>query len=91
MSSEIKRDPNPPRLPEWIIRRLAWSEDRFSIQDNLREEYIYIIETRGTRSADLWYWGHMIRSIFPFIKLTIYWRFVMSAPSKACSVQLVTL
>ena len=77
MSSKSNKDPNPPRLPEWIIRRLAWAEDRFSIQENLREEYIYIFETRGARSADLWYWIHMIRSLFPFVKVAIYWRIVM--------------
>lgn len=77
MNSERKKDLNPPRLPEWLIRRLAWAEDRFSILENLREEYTYIITTRGSRSADLWYWGHMFRSLFPFVKFTIYWRFVM--------------
>ncbi len=77
MSTSQKKGLCPPRLPEWIIRRLAWTEDRFSIQDNLREEHICIAETKGSRSADLWYWGHMIRSFFPFVKLAIYWRFVM--------------
>jgi len=77
MSSERKNDSNPPRLPEWIIRRLAWTEDRFSIQENLREEYTYILTTKGARAANLWYWRHMIRSLLPFVKFTIYWRFVM--------------
>ena len=77
MSSLRNKNPNPPRLPEWIIQRLAWAEDRFSIQENLREEYTYINATRGTRAANLWYWGHIIRSAFPFVKFAIYWRFVM--------------
>jgi len=77
MNSDRKKDLNPPRLPEWLIRRLAWEEDQFSILENLREEYTYIITTRGSRSADLWYWGHMFRSLFPFVKFSIYWRFVM--------------
>lgn len=77
MSSLRNKDLNPPRLAEWIIQRLAWAEDRFSIQENLREEYIYIFETRGSRLANLWYWGHMIRSLFPFVKFSIYWRSVM--------------
>jgi putative ABC transport system permease protein len=77
MSTEQKKDPFPPRLPEWIIQNLAWDEDRLSIRENLREEYIFIAETKGTRWAALWYWGHMIRSIFPFVKLMAYWRFVM--------------
>jgi putative ABC transport system permease protein len=77
MSAERKKVPYPPWLPEWVVKRLAWDEDRLSIQENLREEYIYITEMRGTRSADLWYWGHMIRSLFPFVKWMIFWRFVM--------------
>ena len=77
MSTEQKKDPFPPRLPEWIIQNLAWDEDRLSIRENLHEEYIFIAETKGTRWAALWYWGHMIRSIFPFVKLMAYWRFVM--------------
>ena len=77
MSPERKNDPCPPRLPEWIIRKLSWSEDRFSIQENLREEYKYITEIKGTLPADLWYWGHMIRSFFPFVRFAIYWRIVM--------------
>jgi putative ABC transport system permease protein len=77
MNAVRKKDPHPPRLPEWIIRGLAWDEDRLSIQENLHEEYVYIAETRGTRSADLWYWGHMIRSLFPFVKFAVYWRLVM--------------
>ena len=77
MNSERKKELNPPRLPEWLIWRLAWAEDRFSILENLREEYTYIITTRGSKSADLWYWGHMFRSLFPFVKFAIYWRFVM--------------
>jgi putative ABC transport system permease protein len=77
MNSKEKKDPIPPRLPEWIIRRLAWSDDRSSILENLREDYSYICETKGERSANLWYWAHMIRSLFPFIKFPIYWRLVM--------------
>ena len=77
MSPIRKKDPVPPRFAEWIILRLAWAEDRFSIRENLREEYMYITSTRGVRSADLWYWGHMMRSLFPFVRLAIYWRIVM--------------
>ena len=42
MNVSRKRDPHPPRLPEWIIQRLAWSEDRFSIQENL--SILYVID-----------------------------------------------
>jgi putative ABC transport system permease protein len=72
-----KDDPHPPRFPQWIIRKLAWDEDRTAIQENLREEYMYMAETRGTRLAGLWYWGHMFRSLFPFVKSAVYWRLIV--------------
>jgi len=77
MSSEKMKNQKPPRLAEWIVQKLAWSEDRFSILENLREEYLYILETRGERSANNWYWVHAIRSLFPFARFLIYWRFAM--------------
>ena len=69
--------PRPPRLPEWIITKLAGGEDRFSIQENLREEYAAVKGSRGSKSADLWYWGQMVRTFFPSLKFLIYWRSVM--------------
>ena len=76
--SPIKvQDPRPPRLSEWVIRNLAWDEDRLTIQENLREEYLYIFENKGGLRADLWYWGHMVRSIVPFLKQTAFWRIIM--------------
>ncbi len=77
MKSSNHKDPHPPRLPEWLVQRLAWDEDRTAIRENLREEHLYIAETRGSRLACLWYWMHMIRSLFPFLKFALYWRFVM--------------
>lgn len=77
MKPERKSDPIPPRLAEWIVQRLAWADDRLSIMENLREEYGYILATRGSLSARLWYWEHMLRSIFPFVKFSFYWSFVM--------------
>ena len=77
MSIKRLEDPTPPKLPAWIIRKIAWSEDRLSIQENLYEEYIYLYETSGAKKADLWYCRHMIRSILPFLKFSTYWRFTM--------------
>ncbi|MGD9347915.1 MAG: ABC transporter permease, partial [Candidatus Aminicenantes bacterium] len=77
MSAEKNKDLSPPRMPEWIVRRLAWGEDRSAILENLREEYMYVCEARGERSADLWYWGHMMRTLFPCVRFQLYWRFAM--------------
>jgi len=77
MNSKRKKDPNPPRLPEWIIQRLAWAEDRLSIQENLRDEYMSVKASSGARAANLWYWKHMIRSLVPLVAFSVYWRSVM--------------
>jgi putative ABC transport system permease protein len=77
MSSKRTGSRNPPRLPERIVRRLAWSEDRSSILEDLREEYACLLSTRGVGAADLWYWGHAFRSVVPFLALQAYWRIVM--------------
>ena len=77
MISERKNVPLPPRWPEWIVTRLAWNDDRGSICENLREEYALVKTSRGKKPADLWYWGQMIRSLFPSVKFLIYWRLVM--------------
>ena len=69
--------PHPPRLPEWIVTRLARGEDRSSIEENLREEYAAVKGSRGGKSAGLWYWGQMVRSLIPSLNFLIYWRFVM--------------
>lgn len=77
MSSESHRGPLPPPLPEWIITRLAWNDDRLSVRENLREEFMAVKTTKGKKSADLWYWGQLFLSLFPSIKFLIYWRLVM--------------
>ncbi len=68
---------NPPRWPERIIVRLSWPEDRASILENLREEYAYLLTTRGSGPAGLWYWSHALRSIGPFLAYRTIWRIVM--------------
>ena len=77
MNSESPKASNPPRLAEWVILRLAWPEDRSSVQENLREEYAFVQTSRGKKSAHLWYWQHLVRSFFPFVRFLVYWRLVM--------------
>jgi len=77
MRYKSRKRPLPPRLAERIIQKLAWDEDQWSIREDLREEYRYILSVKGERSANVWYWKHMIFSIYPFIKFSTYWRLVM--------------
>ncbi len=77
MKFENRKVPLPPSLPERIILKLAWAEDQWPIREDLREEYRYILSAKGERNANAWYWKHMIRSLYPFIKFSLYWRMVM--------------
>ena len=67
----------PPVFAEWIVQRLAWSDDQIFIKEDLREEYEDFVSMQGLRKARFWYWKHMFRSIFPFIKNSFYWRVIM--------------
>lgn len=67
----------PPRLAEWIVQRLVWTDDKISIKENLREEYEYIFNLNGSYKAFFWYWKHVFRSIFPFLNNSIYWSIIM--------------
>lgn len=67
----------PPVFAEWIVQCLTWPEDHLSIKENLREEYEYLVSTKGTRKAGIWYWKHILRSAFPFFKFFFCWRIVM--------------
>jgi len=77
MSSAGSDRRDPPFLPEWIIGRLAWPEDRPSILENLREEYSFLLSEKGPGPADLWVWGHALRSVGPGLAYRSYWRIVM--------------
>lgn len=77
MSPEKPDRRNPPRWPERIIGRLSWPEDRASILENLREEYVYLLSTRGAGPAVFWYWRHALRTVGPFLAYRAYWRIAM--------------
>ena len=77
MKQEKESKLKPPRLAEWIVQRLAWSEDKISIKEDLREEYEYLFTLNGSQIAHFWYWKHVFRSIFPFLKISFYWSFTM--------------
>ena len=60
----------PPRLPRWMISRLAPSEDRDIIVGDLDEEFRQ--RAREGRSASAWYWKETLASIPAALRLR--WR-----------------
>jgi putative ABC transport system permease protein len=67
----------PPRFSEWILYRLLEKEEREFIIGDLREIYGQVRYSSGNLKAKIWYWGHIIRSIRPFLFNLIYWRICM--------------
>jgi len=67
----------PPPLAECIMRKLSWYEDRATILDNLREEYLDRILTQGVLLAWCWYWLHTMRSVLPFMGFNSKWSLIM--------------
>lgn len=51
----ISHSQKPPRLAQWLMKQMSWSEDRDAILDNLREEFTYRFSTQGKVFARLWY------------------------------------
>ena len=46
----------PPRVAEWLLRRLLPAEDAEAIAGDLEETLRAIAPARGARAARLWYW-----------------------------------
>ncbi|MFC2158599.1 ABC transporter permease [Acidobacteriota bacterium] len=67
----------PPRLTEWFIKFLSWSDDKDVILENLREEYEDRVSAQGRFSARLWYRLHALKSVLPFISFELIWRISM--------------
>ncbi|MBN1273214.1 MAG: ABC transporter permease [Candidatus Aminicenantes bacterium] len=77
MTYQHNRRPSPPAWEEWIIRRFTWDDDRFSLEEDLREEYAGIAEQKGKTKAQLWYLKHALRSFFPWIRFSMTWSLTM--------------
>ncbi|MBN1273428.1 MAG: ABC transporter permease [Candidatus Aminicenantes bacterium] len=77
MKKPLKNSMCPPRLAEWLMKHLAWPEDREAIVDNLKEEYENRVLEQGKWSARLWFRLHVLRSVVPFISFEWKWSLAM--------------
>jgi len=64
---------NPPRIAEWILKRIANRGECEVIGGDLEEEYKEAAEEKGISRARLWYWTLVLVSTPSFIKSHIYW------------------
>jgi len=67
----------PPKCAQWLMNRLSKSDERFSVADDLEEEYNETAGTQGVFRANLWYWKHVVKSFIPFTFNLIIWNYGM--------------
>lgn len=75
----MKKDlSQPPKLPEWTLTKLSVWVERYSLIDDLEEEYSKRLLDHGKTYSRLWYWFQTFRAI-PFILLySLYRNMVMT-------------
>ena len=67
----------PPRLAEWLLKKVANAEDNRAIVGDFEEEYKETVQSKGALQACLQYWLVFLISFPSFISSYFYWRFVM--------------
>ncbi|MGD9344675.1 MAG: ABC transporter permease [Candidatus Aminicenantes bacterium] len=72
-----KHSQQPPKLAEWILKRIHRDNGDFTHLGDFREIHSQLIRTRGRLSAWTWYLFQVCRSIPGFLKNKIYWSVAM--------------
>jgi len=73
-----KRKPSPPKFPVWLLTRAASKIDRYSLVDDLEEEYGQIRRERGWFLAFLWYWKQILKTLPTVVLYSVYRSGVMA-------------
>lgn len=63
----------PPKISEWILRKITKEQQKDSVLGDYNEDYSYIVKTNGTQSAKMWYRKEVVSSVIPFVKNKLYW------------------
>jgi putative ABC transport system permease protein len=66
-----------PKLPQWILTKLAYRIDRFSLLDDLAEEFAIKSSTRGKTRSQTWYWTQALRAIPSILLYSLFRSAVM--------------
>jgi putative ABC transport system permease protein len=75
----MKKDlSKPPKFPEWILTKLSFRVEKYSLIDDLDEEYSKMCSDRGKTLAQLWYWFHAFRAIPSILIYSFYRSMVMT-------------
>jgi len=73
----MRKANHPPKLAEWILRRIYPDKGEFTSVGDFREEYEEVYQSEGSFKAHLWYWKQIIKSIPSFLRNKIHWSLIM--------------
>ena len=73
-----KHQNRPPRLPEWILSKLAYRIDKFSLLDDLEEEFVSKSSGCGKKRTGTWYWIQALRAIPSILIYSLFRSAVMA-------------
>ncbi|MCP4726575.1 MAG: ABC transporter permease [bacterium] len=61
----------PPKIAEWLLKRLTYYNYKFLCSGDLSEDYILMLKKNGTVNAYFWYWSQVMKSIIPYLYYSI--------------------
>jgi putative ABC transport system permease protein len=67
----------PPRIARWLLEVTISRDLVDRAMGDFEEIYAQRCRDQGKIAAGFWYWGHVLRSLLPFLRDTIYWRLGM--------------
>jgi putative ABC transport system permease protein len=73
-----KDQSRPPKFPEWILTKLSVWVERYSLIDDLEEEYHKRLLDHGKTLSRLWYWFQVLRAIPSILLYSFYRNIVMT-------------
>jgi putative ABC transport system permease protein len=63
LPSDSQCSARPPRLAEWIFRRIFPDSEIFTTLGDLEEIFLRVAEESGTHKARLWYWSQLLKAL----------------------------
>jgi len=67
----------PPRLSEWLLKRMFPDKGIYSLVGDVAETFQHINHEKGRRPARAWYRVQLVKAVPAYIKDFFYWRFTM--------------
>ena len=71
------RRKNIPKILFWFLKNSVPGDDYIYLKSNFQEMFRSIVEEKGRRSADIWIWSEVLKSLPGFLSALLYWRCAM--------------